>query len=189
MNAATMISRRRRAESSAQEGEGTRWGRVAIPSRRRAGRLLVAVLALGCAPVELGVRATDEHGRKHRVLPQVAREACDLWGLECFSAHGLRTPAIDLEILPRHLGVPDHVEGRTEDSWRWCTNVSWAEDDDVIVAHELGHMFGLEHQDASGNVMHIDDNGGREDLTDEQLATMHDRAYRFAWGCPAKDPS
>jgi hypothetical protein len=50
-------------------------------------------------------------------------------------------------------------------------------------------MFGLEHQDASGNVMHIDDNGGREDLTDEQLATMHDRAYRFAWGCPAKDPS
>lgn len=145
---------------------------------------IALVLAACTEPIAIGARVTDEDGKRLGLLA-VVRDACSLWGLECFDASRLRSPAMDLEIRPRRFsGECDHVEGESDDPWRWCAKEAWAESDVIVVAHEIGHLFGLEHVDDGENVMHVDDNDGREFVEGVQLDTVQDNAYRFAWLCP-----
>jgi matrixin len=132
--------------------------------------VVIALLVVGC----------DEDKRNDvakinylPVLPQYSDETLDR-----VSEHlGLEIVVEDLApITVIKMDRPfEHHAGATEWIAPPCIVNVWAVEDDLILAHELGHALGLQHVDDIENLMYPTINYGN--LTDEQV----DRMRHIAW--------
>lgn len=113
-------------------------------------------------------------------LPPWVEEACDLLQIECVleDDDGLRGKV--MVFTPPH---PQHGFAGQVLANGACRKAVWAvKGKSVDLAHELGHVFGLDHVVDPGNLMFWKDPG--DELSDEQLDDVHRRAGRFVTGCP-----
>jgi hypothetical protein len=65
--------------------------------------------------------------------------------------------------------------------WGHCRRTAYAVKNDEVIAHEVGHMLGLEHRNVDGNLMHPGQTGA-DHLTEEQLEDAYWNASAFV-GC------
>ncbi len=158
--------------------------RVKAHTREALLSMVAAGVLSGCsAPVPLSVRDGVTVGHDMETLPEVVEDACGLLGIACeaseweYGAVQLDLIVVDADREREHMGHALVVHGRTDDSP--CTPKVWADPTDVTyVAHELGHVFGLEHNHVDHNLMNSD---GRPDtdITDEQIDRVVQHADWF----------
>lgn len=149
-------------------------------------RILIAALLLtGCSGDSVPIAVFDESYRAtdpgRDELPEVVADACDVLGIACHAADFK-----DLGVVTVAL-VPDSTElqqkGRVLASFA-CRQIVWSVDDPFVLAHELGHVFGLDHVADHRNLMDGDPAWpATHELTAEQLDTVQTKAANFARGC------
>lgn len=143
--------------------------------------LAISVVLCACAvPLPISVRDGQTIGHDMQELPVEVEQACDMLEIECvatdwdYGAVQLDLIIVDADAERDHMGHAQVVKGRTEDAP--CTPRSWADPTKIrYIAHELGHIFELEHSHEIGNVMNGDGHGG-SDFTDEQLDSIRPEA-------------
>ena len=145
-------------------------------------RTLLFVLVAGCDELPLQIDLTRD-GVVLDDLPDEVVDACDLWGIDCAIA-GPEGPSIRLDL---RTGIPDGENGSTTDHSA-CRKAGWAAAGrPLVVAHELGHMFGLVrgrngevgHSSDPHNLMFWRDSDGH--TTEAQRGRVRRNVARFAY--------
>lgn len=77
--------------------------------------------------------------------------------------------------------IPDTVRETLRDGIK-CELTAWSCNEIRFVAHELGHLFGLGHVQADGNLMNPSPHPGAT-LTRAQKAQVFGLAHAFAYAC------
>ena len=120
------------------------------------------------------------NGNVQDEMPEWVEDVCALLELECVleDDDGLRGKVMVFTTPNPQHGTAGQVLANGA-----CRKAVWVvEGASVGLAHELGHVFGLEHVDDEVNVMFEKDPG--DELTEDQLDDVHRRAGRFVSGCP-----
>jgi hypothetical protein len=110
---------------------------------------------------------TSELGSFDRI-----QEACNYWGLTCTDSD----EHIDVVLLI----LTDHGGAATDETHKLgfayydpCNPILWAADDDLVLEHEVGHGFTLEHLNVLGNVMNETiEKGGDYATLDQRLDVL-----------------
>lgn len=140
---------------------------------RRLAFAIWCVCAWLCSCAEpLPINVRDESGVKSLdELPPVVERACEQIGMVC-EAVDHEYGAITLDLIH----TDDRVRGRSGGSGI-CSPWAWAEPRTVIVAHELGHVLGLDHVDADDRpraLMRPDPDEHTLELSDDELSEIED---------------
>lgn len=139
--------------------------------------LLGAALLVGACAEPLPINVRDESGAKSLdELPPVVERACDLLGMVC-EATDHEYGAITLDLIH----TADRVRGRSGGSGI-CSPWAWAEPRTVIVAHELGHVLGLDHRDDAGALMYPSPDAYALELSDAEMDEIERGGNRLV-GC------
>ena len=146
----------------------------------------LASLLLGCVSQPMPVRffdaRTDGLNAEPRLLDSI-HEGCERVGLECYADQrdDRGRGAITITVFDSPGGF---VAGRTQASAA-CFKACWVIDDPIVVAHEVGHLFGLHHVDDPDNIMYpvLEKMSADVDLDDDQRHQLERRSARFVGGC------
>lgn len=142
---------------------------------------MVALLVAGCGgPVPVRLTTWDQFGPVTEPSDE-ARELLDdafgFWGLSYELSDGRSYGRLNIDLVD--VGDESVVHGRRWDAGP-CEQYVWAARRSVMLAHEMGHVFGLErHSDDPDNIMATP---AASDVTDHQLETVQDDAHQFT-GC------
>jgi hypothetical protein len=138
--------------------------------------LLMFALALPACAEALPINVRDESGVESlRDLPPVVEDACDVLGLLC-EAVDHEYGAITLDLIE----TDDRVRGRSGGTGV-CSPWAWAAPDIEIVAHELGHVLGLDHVDGRPDALMAPSPYALE-LTDDEFDEIERGGNRLV-GC------
>lgn len=161
--------------------------------------VLWTAIAAGCSPpVEVIVvdSATPEHtgapSSADSIAGELVLEACAMLEIECVIRTTKRKRGAVLIDLVESAGANT---GRTLREAHYgsgvvnCTPTLWAYPDAGVIAHELGHVFGLEHRpegDVDGPAAIMSPVAGYDAtvLSDDELETVADNAQDWAVWCP-----
>lgn len=137
--------------------------------------IFVAVLALAGCPEPLPLRVTTGHQAEALdELPDAVMEACELLEVACDATHKeYGSVTVNLVELDFHPPGQDRIliGGRDDDSI--CSPSLFVDPTrSERVAHELGHIFELEHVDDERNLMHI---VAGDELNYDQLYTVQSK--------------
>jgi hypothetical protein len=121
-------------------------------------------------------------------------DACAVWELDCEDTLD-QAGAVVITLTDnrgRVVGAPESSHGiggqATDDL---CSPRVWARDDAITIAHELGHVLGLEHVGREGsdarNVMTPRVSADSDETTERQRRRVHRRARALAL-CPGHRP-
>lgn len=148
-------------------------------------RLAIVALLAGCT-LDLPVRVHDERNgpAAERELPESVVEACELWGLSCESDPGGSSRGV--AVLYLFDDWQDESTGGRTVMHTACKRKAWVSDDPLVIAHELGHLFGLDHDRDPVNIMWGDValEHAPDEITDDQIDTVHAHVERFTTWCP-----
>lgn len=141
-------------------------------------RLAAALLLASCAePLPLVVSNGNVIDGE---MPAWIDGACDLLEIACeleSDDHMRGSVVVFVSTKPQH-GIAGQVLADGT-----CRKVVWVvEGSAKNLAHEIGHVFGLDHVGDPGNLMFWRPDEAA--LTDDQLDDVHRRAGRFVVGCP-----
>ena len=127
-------------------------------------RALALLLALcGCTAQPVHVHLVSELDEVHEAA--LLLDASDILGLELVATEAI-TGAIELELRDESGGV----RGTAEDK-RGCVRFGWSVPDPLVMAHEFGHLLGIDrHHDDPANLMHSSPTG--TELDDTQIDTI-----------------
>lgn len=160
-----------------------------VRAAARAGNLIqnavfaaFCAVGAGCVPFgDLSLVVIDARSDRSE---DIVQQACDVWGLTCTTTED-EVGAIVVLLTDR----PGNVEGT--DTWlgglatrRACIPRVWSTDSPYVLAHELGHVLGLDHVSHPANVMH--QTAGRQ-VTDLQTERVRRHAQLLA-ACVGHDP-
>lgn len=130
---------------------------------------ILAIVAAGCAE-RLPLRVRDSSQAKpldH--LPAAVEEACDILEVAC-EATKREYGSLTVDLVEIDFDEGPRVVGRSDD--KVCLPKVWVDPTrPERVAHEIAHVFELDHVVDEDNLMHIV--AGTE-LTEEQFETLHD---------------
>jgi hypothetical protein len=144
-------------------------------------RTLVIALVLLCACALEPVAIVPFDTREEPGFSDV-EVACVMWGLDCYISDD-RIGAVALVLTDRYAhdvdGDGETSAGIGPDLGHGCKRLAWASGSPRVMAHELGHEFGLRHVDDPTNVMH--DPPGSE-VEDWQVKRVQRNAQRLS-GC------
>jgi len=142
-------------------------------------RLTAALAALlsGCGAPAIQVHLIDDTPEYREIV----REGAAMWELEVDFV-GSSELAVEVEIWERtHEELSEGTDlGHATDQYG-CVRGFWAHPHPFVVAHELGHVFWLEHR-GEGNIMHPNADWSWEP-TEKQLRRVQRRAARYATVC------
>ena len=94
----------------------------------------------------------------------VIENACAFWGLPCIEATTF--PGSIVIIISETSGhASDHTDLLGFAVYDPCEPVIWSFDDEVALAHEIGHAFTLEHVNDPANIMYFTKVEGMEHAT------------------------
>lgn len=153
-------------------------------------RLLFSLLLPGCAhaapPEEreydtvylylLDAQQVDHEAPPSEEARAIIREAGDILGVEIeLTPYRWGSVVVDL------VSTEDLVEGRAIQRWgceRWIRSSRSAR----VLAHELGHVYGLPHYEAYDNVMHPTVLGNKMTEFQTFVFRMNLKAHRLCYG-------
>ena len=99
------------------------------------------------------VMAYDTRTGESGITPLV-QEACDILHVRCENGYG----GLRLVVFSEPKG------GTLGTAYFWptlpCARIAWATAEPGVVAHELGHLLGLDHVPIEGNLMYPSRSGG-----------------------------
>jgi hypothetical protein len=152
---------------------------------------LAAALLGGCgAPRPIAVHVADEretpaeveHDAWGPLLPEAVLEACAALDLDCYRTETTeRWGVVRLRLVD---DAGEGISGKTEGRG-WCRKAARVEVRPLTIAHEIGHVFLLEHDDDPANIMHGSRLGRDPNATfdADQIEAVHESAARFTRGC------
>lgn len=152
---------------------------------------LAAALLSGCgAPLPIAVHVEDEravpapveHDAWGPLLPEVVTDACAELALDCYRTEtDSRWGVVRLRLVD---DAGEGISGKTEGRG-WCRKAARVEVRPLTIAHEIGHVFLLEHVEDESNVMYGARLGRDPDATfdDDQIEAVRESAARFTRGC------
>lgn len=147
---------------------------VALGCMRHALALALA-LSTACTDI-VGVTVYDETMQERTAeLPPEVQAACDILMIPCVASDDgpLVLSMLDLT------DMPGTTRGRTMHR-KGCQRSAWAHRDPQVIAHEIAHMLGLNHNRNPDNLMAPVSRGTY--LSHEQLQQLTDAAVRLS-GC------
>jgi hypothetical protein len=163
---------------------------------RAVALLALAVAALvsmvGCELQPVAIHVVDERAVPEPIdfegapmggaeLPAIVVEACEQLALECYALPDGGRGIVELRLVDdAGKGIRGKTEGRG-----LCRKGLRAEPHAETIAHELAHVFLLEHVDDPSNLMHEHERERDDDasLDADQFDDMHASAARFVGGC------
>lgn len=164
--------------------------RIAYSAQRRATvwrfvalvALAVAVLVtmVGCELQPVALHVVDEREQPGPSSDALVAAACEQLALDCYPADA-GWGVVKLRIVDdAGPGIQGETEGRG-----LCRKGLRAEPHGSTIAHELAHVFLLEHVEDPSNLMHPRASERDDDATldADQFESMHASAARFAEGC------
>lgn len=141
---------------------------------RVAGVGLCLALLAGCdGDVSIPVYATGHDAGAEAMIV----EAAAVWdlGVEWRSSH---YGAVQISLRP---GTPRFSGATPGDADSGCEDRRlWAVPEPLVIAHELGHVFGQTHHPVEGNLMY---KSGGSGLSDEQLDEVRKRVAQLRRRC------
>lgn len=99
------------------------------------------VCGAGCAPSAVGLHVIDARASGQASVA----DACAILAVECVKS-AEQEGAVSVILTDRGAADPDGSDWLAGKAFRRaCRPVLWASDDVYVIAHELGHVLGLDH--------------------------------------------
>lgn len=147
--------------------------RAADESEEAVRRFALASMLLGGCAHDNAV-AFKLYDQRDEPSKRELEDACDVWGLDCYTITGEDDRGVVTLILSDALW--DLEDGRQAEGIilrRGCSPVILAVGDSGAIAHELGHALGLQDSDDPDNVMA---DGSGPDVSGRQRARVQTHA-------------
>lgn len=139
----------------------------------RALALTPMLAAVACVAESLPVNLIHPDGGKYESLPDFAIEAGIALGVE-LELVDEQYGAVTIDIVESNSSVKGRSLLRTP-----CLRVVRSAPDSQVLAHELGHAFGLDHSKDPHNLMFPIAQGDNFELTDKQRRKIERNAEKF----------
>lgn len=141
--------------------------------------LLSALLCSSCSQaVPVYLTSSDAtHGKLTERSEKLLDESFEFWGLE-WEPSDMLYGSVYIALVDVDEPVTNY-EGAAIQEVLTCRRTLWSNFDRDILAHELGHAFGLDHVDDKNNIMYPRVPDGPPETTDEQWDLVQNGVDRF----------
>lgn len=175
--------RRRSYGLIADLGRATRAAKIWRALTLAVFAVLLLVVAVGCELQPVPIYLVDERAEPQDAggLPFLVQDACAELELECYAVTRHERGSIKLRLVD---DAGEDLTGHTE-GVDGCRRGARAEPNMYTIAHEIGHLFTLEHVEDDRNLMFPSSRTRtpEPELTADQIADLQTEAAWYVGGC------